>query len=136
VFNKDGKYLREWAAGFYGPRGIGVDAQGRVYVVDTGNNRIVRFSPAGGKEVEWGKKGSGPGEFLEPVGVATDAAGNVYIADNGNGRLQIFTADGRFVGAFPGLRSQWQAPAHHHRTADCGGVLRHPHGYRPQQVEG
>jgi YYY domain-containing protein len=123
VFNKEGKYLREWAAGFYGPRGIGVDAQGHVYVVDTGNNRIVRFSSAGQKELEWGKKGSGPGEFIEPVGLATDAAGNVYIADNGNGRLQIFTADGRFVGEFP--VSGWESKVYSepHVAIDDKGVI-------------
>ena len=40
----EGKYEREWGASFYGPRGVAVDAEGDVFVSDTGNNRIVRFS--------------------------------------------------------------------------------------------
>ena len=101
VFSKDGAFVREWKATFYGPRGIAVDAKGSVYVVDTGNNRVVRFSSTGQKEVEWGGKGSDPGQLLEPVGIAFDAAGQVYVSDNGNGRLQIFTRDGKFVREFP-----------------------------------
>jgi DNA-binding beta-propeller fold protein YncE len=108
VLSRDGAFLREVKAGFYGPRGIAVDPHGVLFVADTGNNRIVRFSATGQKEAEWGSKGSGRGEFIEPVDVALDASGQVYVSDNGNGRLQVFTRDGRFVSEFPvpGWRSQ------------------------------
>jgi YYY domain-containing protein len=101
VFFADGKYAREWAAGFYGPRGIAIDASGTVFVSDTGNNRIVRFSSMGIKETEWGSKGDAPGQFLEPHGITVDADGNVYVCDNGNSRLQIFDRDGEFISTFP-----------------------------------
>jgi tripartite motif-containing protein 71 len=79
-----------------------------VFLADTGNNRIVRFSPAGQKETEWGGKGAKAGQFWEPTGIAADAAGKVYVCDNGNGRLQIFTRDGQFVNMFdvPGWESK------------------------------
>jgi DNA-binding beta-propeller fold protein YncE len=32
---------------FNGPRGVAVDAQGRVYAADTDNHRIQRFTPGG-----------------------------------------------------------------------------------------
>jgi len=107
IFDKDGKYQREFAAGFYGPRGVTVDATGAIFVADTGNNRILRFAPNGTKEAEWGGKGSEPGKFWEPVGIVTDAAGQVYVCDNGNGRLQIFTRNGQLVSGFkvPGWES-------------------------------
>ncbi|EUA50023.1 NHL repeat family protein [Mycobacterium xenopi 4042] len=32
--------------GLDSPRGVAVDAQGNLYVVDTGNNRVLRLRPA------------------------------------------------------------------------------------------
>ena len=85
-----------------------MDRDGRVYVADTGNNRIVRFSPEGVREVEWGRKGNAPGELYEPGGVAVDASGRVFVCDNSNGRLQVFDRDGAFESAFdvPGWRRE------------------------------
>jgi sugar lactone lactonase YvrE len=79
-----------------------------VYVADTGNNRIVRFSPEGVREAEWGKKGNAPGELYEPGGVGVDAFGRVFVCDNSNGRLQVFDRDGAFESAFdvPGWRRE------------------------------
>jgi sugar lactone lactonase YvrE len=107
VLDKDGKYLREFGAGLYGPRGVTVDAKGAIFVADTGNGRILRFSAKGLQETEWGGKGSEPGKFMGPVGITTDAAGRVYVCDNGNARLQIFTRDGQYVSSFsvPGWSS-------------------------------
>jgi sugar lactone lactonase YvrE len=108
VFDKEGKTLRRWQGEFFGPRGIAVDRDGRVYVADTGNNRIVRFSPAGTKELEWGTKGSAPGELYEPGGLAVDAGGRVFVCDNSNGRLVVFDRGGAFRNAFdvPGWRRE------------------------------
>jgi DNA-binding beta-propeller fold protein YncE len=79
-----------------------------VYVADTGNNRIVRFSAAGSKELEWGRKGSAPGELYEPGGLAVNAGGRVFVCDNSNGRLVVFDADGAFRSSFevPGWRRE------------------------------
>ena len=96
VFGKDGTFLREFRYDFYGPRGIAVDARHRIYVVDTGHARVIRFSREGTKQLEWGKRGSRPGEFQDPVGITVDGKGTIYVCDNGNGRLQLFSEDGKF----------------------------------------
>jgi DNA-binding beta-propeller fold protein YncE len=108
VFDAGGTPVRMWRWDFFGPRGIAVDREGRVYVADTGNNRIVRFSAGGAMELDWGKKGNGPGELHEPGGLAVDAAGRVYVCDTSNGRLEVFDRDGAFVNAFdvPGWRRE------------------------------
>jgi uncharacterized protein (TIGR03663 family) len=88
--------------GFFGPRGIAVDAQGNVYIADTGNKRIVVTDSDGNFLYQWGYAGSEPGAFNEPTGVAVDGQGNVYVADTWNGRVQVFAPDGSGrVGALP-----------------------------------
>ena len=76
---------------FYGPRGIAVDAQGHVYVVDTGNKRIVIFDTDGNYVTQFGSAGLDPGLFDEPVGIAIDSNGVLYITDTWNQRVQSFT---------------------------------------------
>ena len=54
---------------FSGPHGIEVDAQGNVYVVDTGNNRIQKFTSEGKFLLTWGSFGAQDGQFNHPHGV-------------------------------------------------------------------
>ena len=46
---------------------------------------------------EWGKKGSGPGEFSEPHTIAIDSRGRLFVGDRENNRIQIFDQDGKFL---------------------------------------
>jgi DNA-binding beta-propeller fold protein YncE len=75
---------------FWGPRGIAVDSQGRVFVADTGNKRIVVFDSNGNYLTEFGSGGFDPGQFDEPVGVAVANDGTVYVTDTWNQRIQSF----------------------------------------------
>ncbi|MEB2334923.1 MAG: TIGR03663 family protein [Anaerolineaceae bacterium] len=74
----------------WGPRGIAVDAQGRVLVADTGNKRIMVYDSNGIYLTEFGSSGFDPGQFDEPVGVAVGSDGTVYVADTWNQRVQSF----------------------------------------------
>ena len=100
---------------FFGPRGIAVGPSGDLYVTDTGNKRVQKYSAGGAFETMWGQPGSGPGQFEEPVGIATDAQGNVYVADTWNRRIQKFSAAGAFisqisVGSWPAVQSTYGQP--------------------------
>ena len=77
--------------GFFGPRNIAVDQQGRVYVVDTGNKRVVVTDSNGTFLYQWGRAGSEPGAFNEPIGIGIDGQGNVYVGDTWNSRVQVFS---------------------------------------------
>jgi len=78
---------------FFGPRDIAVAPDGSLWVTDTGNKRLLHFSPDGTPLGVAGSEGSAPGQLSEPVGLAYDAAGSLYVADAWNGRLQRFSPD-------------------------------------------
>jgi DNA-binding beta-propeller fold protein YncE/tetratricopeptide (TPR) repeat protein len=80
-----------------GPRGLFVDKAGKIYVADTGNDRIQIFNPDGTYDNMFGESGSGEGQFRAPSGVAVNSKGNIYIADSKNKMLKAFTADGMFL---------------------------------------
>ena len=82
----------------FGPRGITIDAEGDLLVTDTGNKRVLKFSPDGEHLATYGKGGSGPGEFEEPVGIAVGPGGDIYVADTWNQRIQRFDADFNYLG--------------------------------------
>jgi hypothetical protein len=67
-----------------------------VYVADSNNNRVQKFTAAGQYVKEWGGQGSGPGQMYGPRGIAVDAADNVYVSEVGNDRVQKFTSNGVF----------------------------------------
>lgn len=82
---------------FHKPSGIVVDSAGNIFVSDTGNNRIQKFTGAGKFLVAFGSMGSGDGQLLAPMGLAIDAQNNVLVADSGNGRVQKFSSSGTFI---------------------------------------
>ncbi len=109
-FNPDGKVLmtlgKAGVAGngrdtFNGPSAVIVAPNGDIFIADghgaDTNARIVKFSKDGKFIKEWGKKGSGPGEFDTPHSMAMDSRGRLFVADRGNSRIQIFDQDGKFV---------------------------------------
>ena len=71
-----------------------MDVAGNVYVAETSNSRIQKFSSDGTFLMKWGIYGSDDGQLKYPSGVAVDATGNVYVADTGNRRIQKFSSDG------------------------------------------
>ncbi len=92
---------------FQTPKDIAVDKEGFVYVVDSRNSRIQKFSNAGNFVLSWGKDGSGPGDMKEPCGIDIGPDGNVYVADTWNGRVEIFNNSGSFLMAVGGDLGLW-----------------------------
>jgi sugar lactone lactonase YvrE len=98
----DGKFIAKWAPGLYGPRKIAIGANDSIYVVDSGNNRIVKFCPHGQVLASWGSEGSGDGQFKGVSSVAVDPIDNkVYVADPMNSRIQVFGSNGQFLTKWP-----------------------------------
>ncbi len=81
------------------PLSFDAGPDGRVFVLDAGNARIQVFDKEGNYLTQWGRKGSGEGEFdFGSVGVAEDFIGSIavdeqgfiYVADASNRRIQKF----------------------------------------------
>lgn len=102
VFNASGRFVREIAdGGLARPTGIAVDAQrARLYVVDSVAGRVVAFDLDGTRLNQFGRTGTGPGEFNRPTHVAVNSKGDVYVVDTLNHRVQTFTPEGAFLSSF------------------------------------
>ena len=113
-FTSTGTYIGSWgryadlskgdAPGgtFNEPWGIAVAPNGNVYVVDTWNYRVQKFTGDGKFLSMWGTNGFGntPEEFYGPRGIAIDKTGRVYVVDTGNKRVVIFDDKENFVTEF------------------------------------
>ena len=81
------------------PSGIATDSAGNVWVADTANNRVEKFSAAGAFIATYGTLGSGNLQFKGPTGIAIDSAGTVWVADTGNNRIEALTSAGAYAAA-------------------------------------
>ncbi len=102
---KWGKYGVSGYPRFDCPSAVAVDADGYVYVADSGDySHSVQKFDSNGKYIRtiiWGSKGSGNGQFGELSDMAIDTAnGYIYIADyisGTGGRIQKFDSEGNFL---------------------------------------
>lgn len=86
------------------PTDVAFAPDGSIYVSDGyANERVVKFSRDGKYLMEWGKRGSGAGEFLLPHNLAIDAQGRVYVTDRENQRIEVFDANGKFLKEWPSV---------------------------------
>lgn len=98
---RDGSVGRTGSAEFREPLGVAVDANGNLYVADTGNQRIRQISAAAvstlaGNGVDGGflDGQASKAEFNGPFGLAVDSVGNVFVADAYNNRVRSLSAQG------------------------------------------
>jgi len=90
-------------AAFSNPQGVVPDAQGNLYIADTGNNRIRKVTASGIVTTIAGNGASGyagdggpatAAQLNGPSRVALDPAGNIYFTDNGNNVVRRISTGG------------------------------------------
>lgn len=75
---------------FSRPKGIAVDSQDHLYVIDAQFEAVQVYSSDGVLLMAFGREGRGPGEFWLPSGIHIDPADRLWIADTYNRRIQAF----------------------------------------------
>jgi DNA-binding beta-propeller fold protein YncE len=89
--------------GFNQPEGIAVNrVTGQVWVTDTFNHRIQRFSATGQYQASWGYRGRGTGAAMDyPRGVSVDPVDQtVWMNNTRSANIKHYRPDGTFLGQF------------------------------------
>jgi len=90
------EHFRTVQNGWKLPQQIAVDDERNIYVADTGNSRIQKFTHEGQFLSSWGTNGVENGELQSPVGIAI-YENNVYVVDEERHTVQKFDNDGNFI---------------------------------------
>jgi len=95
---------------FYQPNDVITAPNGDIFVSEghgAGNNRVLKFDKTGKFIKEWGKLGTGPGDFDQPHALAFDSKGQLYVGDRNNNRVQVFDQNGKYITEY----KQWSRPS-------------------------
>jgi DNA-binding beta-propeller fold protein YncE len=83
---------------FFQPTNIALGPDKHLFVSDTGNFRVQKFTLDGEFVQSFGAGvGTAPGNFARPKGVAVDREGRLYVVDAAFATVQIFNSDGELL---------------------------------------
>lgn len=86
----------------YMPTHVALDQDENIYVTDTGNFRVQKYSSDGKPLLQFGGHGDTLGKFAWPKGLGLDGHGNLFVADSRFDNVQIFDPKGRLLLFFGG----------------------------------
>jgi DNA-binding beta-propeller fold protein YncE len=95
---------------FNSPRGMAADMNGNIFVADTNNGRIEKFSSTGAFLSSIGTKGTGYGKLSTPNGIAIDQLGNIYVADASKDCVEKLAPTGTVVAEWKGSDPGFYGP--------------------------
>ena len=79
-------------------RSLAVAGDGRLFVLDADNDRVVVFDTSGALLTTFGRSGRGPGEFSRPSALAL--GDSLLVVGDRNSRFTIFGLDGSYRNSF------------------------------------
>ncbi len=85
---------------FNAPRSVSSDAKGNVYVLDTGNNRIQKFTSTGNLLTFIGGYGWDQGQFQLPVDIFVYNSLDIFVADYENNRIERYDKDLNWLASY------------------------------------
>jgi sugar lactone lactonase YvrE len=98
---------------FFDPAGLALDADGNLYVCDTGNARVQVFDPGLAFMREWGGAGS-PAPFVAPLSIAVEPSSDLVLVSD-VARLEVRAFDRKGTALFT-----WGAPRNPHEGLSAG----------------
>ena len=128
VFNREGRFLRSWGDGvFTTPHFIHIDRGDNVWLVDSGDHTVRKYTTEGEHMLTMGEEGV-PGEegepFNRPADIYITESGEAYVADGyGNSRVHKYSRDGEHL-------FSWGV------SGDGPGEFNLPHGVWVEEDEG
>ena len=75
---------------FARPKGVGLDSEGHIYIVDAAFNNVQIFEKEGAILMAFGSYGSGRGQVILPAGMAVDNEDFIYVVDSWNRRVNVY----------------------------------------------
>jgi DNA-binding beta-propeller fold protein YncE len=112
-FAPDGSFINSWGSfgagdgvnsapngAFNEPWSLAIGPDGSVYVADTWNHRVQKFTAEGNFITTWGYGISQTGDpfgFYGPRGIAVSDEGLVFVTDTGNKRVVVFDSQGEYI---------------------------------------
>ena len=92
-FSSQGDFSTSWSInnlGLKGALGMCIDKLGYVYLVDSGNHKVLKFLPGDKAVMRLGEQGARAGQFNIPVDVSLDKNGSIFVVESLNNRVQQF----------------------------------------------
>ncbi|KPA11983.1 conserved hypothetical protein, secreted, partial [Candidatus Magnetomorum sp. HK-1] len=105
TFSNSGAFVSEFGEGygtgnyqFKDNWSVTFDSNGKMYVADTSNYRVMVYtsSKVFDFNIGTGSSGTANGEFNKPIDVAVNSSGKIYVVDRFNHRVQIFSSTGTY----------------------------------------
>lgn len=82
---------------FNKPTAVAVGLKGELYIIDSGNQRIIVLEEDGRYSAKFGGPGSGRAELVNPVSIDISPNGTVYVADRGKEAVIVYNGDGSYL---------------------------------------
>lgn len=79
------------------PNAVATDSQEYVYVADSGNKRVVKFTAGGQFVSSWAGSPDDGVYFHSPYGIAIDQADRIYVSDDLSFQVLVFDTAGRLL---------------------------------------
>ncbi len=109
----------EWTSGLKTPACLAADSAGRVYVLDIGNNKVLRFTFAGEADLPFNAAMAAQANLTKPAGLAIDAQDRLYVADEATDAILRFDTNETALG----LLTLPVSPFKPRALAACGAHL-------------
>jgi hypothetical protein len=105
---------------------LAVGTDGSIYIYDRQVPALRKYDANGKFLRNIGRRGSGPGEYLNGGGLAIGQDGRIYLWDTGNWRINVYSAAGESIGQFAtpsGATGSVSLTTQRALTIDTAGLL-------------